>query len=326
MCYQIIIIKRLENSTKNINNKDEQLINKKKEIYDIPPEQFERHVFLEIKDVLKKKQNIFGVEELFFINGLIRKYKPKKILEIGVCTGSVSATILNAIKDIKGAILYSCDLETKDYTNTNFDVGHIVKDYFPNLSNKWKLFIGNTTSAFIEEIGHDIDFVMIDTSHVMPGEALSLIEILPFLKTNAIITLDDLHFQQRKKNYKQSYFYPCNNLLISILRGKKIIYDLPKNETFKITKLGAVILDDHQENYYFEYFYLLTSIWSYMPKKFEIICARKIIEKYYSPFLVSIFDNSVKSNYERFLNIGLIDRDYIYYTYPEIKRKNPHHS
>ena len=90
-------------------------------------------------------------------------------------------------------------LETKDYTNTNFDVGHIVKDYFPNLSNKWKLFIGNTTSAFIEEIGHDIDFVMIDTSHVMPGEALSLIEILPFLKTNAIITLDDLHFQQRKK-------------------------------------------------------------------------------------------------------------------------------
>lgn len=205
--FQIIIIKRLDNSIKNINNKDEQLINKKKEIYDIPPEQFERHVFLEIKDVLKKNQNIFGVEELFFINGLIRKYKPKKILEIGVCTGSVSATILNAIKDIKGAILYSCDLETKDYTNTNFEVGHIVKDYFPNLSNKWKLFIGNTTSAFIEEIGHDIDFVMIDTSHVMPGEALSLIEILPFLKTNSIIILDDLHFQQRKKNYNQSYFF-----------------------------------------------------------------------------------------------------------------------
>ena len=68
----------------------------------------------------------------------------------------------------------------------------------------------------------------------MPGEVLTLIEILPFLKKNAIITLDDIHFQQRQKNYNQPYFYPCNNLLISVLRGKKIIFDLEKNKPFKI--------------------------------------------------------------------------------------------
>ena len=54
-----------------------------------------------------------SIDELYFINGLIRKYKPKKIIEIGVCTGATSATILNAIKDIEESKLYSVDLEKK---------------------------------------------------------------------------------------------------------------------------------------------------------------------------------------------------------------------
>ena len=317
------------NTQKN-NNKIDNKINKIKnkeasyttEIDNIPPEKYEKNILEEIRDILNKGHSLIEIEQLFFINGLIRKYKPKKILEIGVCTGGISATILNAIKDIDGAMLYSCDLETKDYINNNLEIGHIVKDYLPNLTNKWKLFTGNTTSAFIEEIGGDIDFVIIDTAHVMPGEVLTLIEILPFLKKNAIISLDDIHFQQREKNYNQQYFYPCNNLLISVLRGKKIIYQINKNKPFQITKLGAVILDDNQEIYFFEYFYLLTNVWSYMPKKFEIDCARIIIKKYYSPFLLSIYDKAVELNYKRLKIIGLINKDYIQYTFPEKKRFN----
>ena len=283
--YKIRIIQNNIQVDKNSSKIEEQMniieskeTDNKAEIDNIPPEKYEQNVLEEIRDILKKGNSLIVIEELFFINGLIRKYKPKKILEIGVCTGGISATILNAIKDIEGAMLYSCDLETKDYINSNLEVGHIAKDYLPNLKNKWKLFTGNTTSAFIEEIGGDIDFVFIDTAHVMPGEVLTIIEILPFLKKNAIISLDDLHFQQREKNYNQPYFYPCNNLLFSVLRGKKIIFELEKNQPFKITKLGAVILDDNQENYFFEYFYLLTNTWSYMPKKFEIDCARIILK------------------------------------------------
>ena len=79
-------------------------------------------------------------------------------------------------------MLYSCDLETKDYMDNSLEIGYIVKDFLPNLIDKWKLFTGNTTLAFIEQIGGEIDFVVIDTAHVMPGEVLTLIEILPFLK------------------------------------------------------------------------------------------------------------------------------------------------
>ena len=46
-------------------------------------------------------------EEQKFMNGLIRKIKPRKILVIGVSKGGSSALILNAIKDIKGSKLFS---------------------------------------------------------------------------------------------------------------------------------------------------------------------------------------------------------------------------
>ena len=279
----------------------------------------ERYIFDRIKERLKGPQ-VMGLIDYYFINGLIRKYRPKKLLEIGVCSGGMSAVILNAIKDIKDAILFSCDLENKHYLDSNFSVGSIVKDYFPELLNKWKLFTGNTTSAFIEEIGNDIDFVFIDTAHVMPGEVLNMIEIFPFLKKRAIIALDDIDHQAREILFTSKYFYPCNNLLFSVLRGEKIIMGPKFNDKFGFRKLGAVILDDDQEKYFYEYFYLLTNNWSYMPNKFEIDIIRKFIAKYYKPFFLTMFDTAVNLNYEKLEKIGLLTKDYIEYTFNNVNR------
>ena len=182
--------------------------------------------------------------------------------------------------------------------------------------HKWKLYTGNTTSKFIEEIGGNIDFVFIDTSHVMPGEVLNIIEILPFLKKNAIIAFDDINHQTLPRLAKIPYLYSCNNLLFSILKGKKILF----NDI--LSKQGAVILESNQKKYYFDYFYLLLHNWSYMPNKFELNTIRKLVEKYYSPYLLYIFDVAVKVNFNLLKIKGLLNKDYILYTC-NIKRKNP---
>ena len=117
----------------------------------------------------------------------------------------MSANILNAISDIKDSFLYSCDLETRNYIHSNYEIGSVVKNNFPEFLNKWKLYTGNTTAAFIEEIGGDIDFVYIDTAHVMPGEVLNMIEIFPFLKKGAIIGFDDIEHQARIEYVKVPY-------------------------------------------------------------------------------------------------------------------------
>ena len=99
-----------------------------------------------------------------FINGIIRKYKPKKLVEIGVYLGGSSIIILNAIKDIENSKLYSIELNDKNW------IGNCTFKKFPNLINKWTLYKGNITANFIETIGNNIDFAMIDTSHFEPGE------------------------------------------------------------------------------------------------------------------------------------------------------------
>jgi len=296
-------------------------INKYINDYD-DPENFERFIFDKIKDRFTGPL-IMNINEYYFINGLIRKYKPKKILEIGVCSGGMSAAILNAIYDREDAFLYSCDLEKKNYRNSDFEVGSVVKNNFPEYLNKWKLFTGNTTAAFIEKIGGDIDFVFIDTAHVMPGEVLNMIEIFPFLKKGAIIGFDDIDQHSRRILFNLTNFFPCNNLLFSVLRGKKIINGLKSDNMFNFKKQGAVILDDNQEKYFFEYFFLLTSSWSYMPNKFEIDVIREFVSKYYSPFFLSMFDKAVKLNYEKLKKKGLLGKDYILYTFLDSKRKKP---
>ena len=74
----------------------------------------------------------------------------------------------------------------------------------------------------------------------MPGEVLNILEILPFLRKNAIIVLDDIHHQSIDKEIKMNNFHSSNNLLMSVLRGQKIVYNQAFNETFRFTKLEVL--------------------------------------------------------------------------------------
>ena len=66
-----------------------------------------------------------------FLNGIIRKLKPKKILEVGVDRGGSSIIILNAIDDFEDAHLYSIELNSEE------KVGECVNKYFPKFLKKW---------------------------------------------------------------------------------------------------------------------------------------------------------------------------------------------
>ena len=130
-------------------------------------EQYQTNIFNDIKKkLLKAKCSIMWGNQREFINGIIRKYKPKKLVEIGVSLGGSSIIMLNAIKDFEKSKLYSIEIRDQNW------IGKCVFEHFPNLINKWKLFKGGITVNFIEKIGNKIDLVMIDTSHFEPGEII----------------------------------------------------------------------------------------------------------------------------------------------------------
>ena len=236
--------------------------------------------------------------EPYFINGIIRKFKPKNCLEIGVSRGGGSIIILNAIKDINDSRLISLDLSEDLYINNGQKTGCNVKKYFPELAeNKWKLFTGKQPHIFLEKLNMKFDFLFLDTKHLAPGELINIIEALPFLNENAIVVLHDVMFHLPSHNYyvtPEVKYHPSMIYLMTSLKGKKYIMH---SKRFQFENIGAIILSKNQENYYLNYFLLLMSPWNYMPSDEQIEQLQKFIKKYYKKRLyLNIFNSAVKEN------------------------------
>ena len=122
-------------------------------MFNIKFEDFERERLDEIVDDVTLYSQM-GKDEIYFLNGAVRYSKPKKVLEVGIAHGGGSAIILNAIKDIEDAHLFSVDYCEKCYDLADDrPSGYGVDEKFSHLKNKWTRYLGGDVSKFIEEIG-----------------------------------------------------------------------------------------------------------------------------------------------------------------------------
>ena len=272
----IFLIKLFINS-KNDSNK----------IFDI---HFKYHYFQ--REIITKKMKKYSLWQLhhnepYFLNGIIRKYKPKKCLEIGVAHGGSSIIILNAIKDINDSFLKT---------------GDTVYKYFPELTKNWKLYTGDQPHKFLDKLNIKFDFLLLDTAHYSPGELINIIEVLPFLENNAIIVLHDIMYHlpsnkhYRPKEYKM---HPSNILLMTSLYGDKVIIE---NKNKSIENIGAIRLYPNQKKYYLNYFLLLLSPWEYFPNNNHINDLKSFIKKYYKKQIyLDLFNKAVEEN-QKYIN------------------------
>ena len=232
--------------------------------------------------------------EKSFINGLIRKIKPKKIVEIGVFRGGSSAIILNAIRDIKDAKLFSIDKSVYCYHGRKKKSGYLIQEKFPELMKKWTLYTGGITSEFIETIGDDIDLAFIDTVHYTPGEMLDWLMILPFLKNGAVVILHDVFIHYTGKKVSKRKSITSNNQLLCYIRGELILPHYGDSVFFR--NIGALKLAAEQKKYYYQYFLALGNQWEYMPSSKDLKLMRDFFMKYYGKKYVEIYDDAVAKN------------------------------
>ena len=274
------------NYTNNNDNSNKNDYISKLGIEKIHFDEFEVDRYNEIKNILIEKPcSAMWANQREFLNGVVRKLKPKKILEIGVEKGGSAIIILNAIKDIDNSKLYSIDLNSDEN-----EVGKCVKNYFPEFMKNWELFIGNFASEFMEKIGNNIDMAFIDTSHLEPGEILDFLIALPFLKKNAVVVFHDIAIQITHNQGRDEW---APYIIFNALRGKKF---LPSGNNILTQDIGAIILDDNQERYYQDYFRLLGGQWQYFPKEIYIDSVRNLFKKYYDKDCLTIFEEAVNFN------------------------------
>jgi predicted O-methyltransferase YrrM len=244
--------------------------------------------------------HIKGVSEMIyserlFLNGIIRHFKPTKLLEVGIAAGGSSALILNAIQDIPGAMLYSHDYNSEYYREPGKPSGFVVHENCAELANKWKLMTGGLVAEHLDSIGGDIDFVLLDTMHSNPGEFLDFLMILPYLRSNAIVVIHDISLHMGPHDWCQRSF-TCG-VLFSALRGLKIVPESQLNnhshdymtDNLPLPNIGAVILDSNMMSQVDDIFRLLSLSWEYQISDHDLLIANNHFKKHYGDKHTDIF-------------------------------------
>ena len=237
-----------------------------------------------------------------FINGLIRYYKPKNILEVGVSRGGGSVVILNAINDMPEAKLTSIDRTEYYYADQSISVGSDVDTYLGNTSLdkkdiRWKLIKGADSSEVMDDFSEYFDFVVIDTAHRHPIETLNFLCVLPYLSDDAIVILHDISLFLHEE-FNGSCL--ASRILISSVVADKL---LPKTKSTPyisndelVNNICAIQITPDTRKYISNVFLSLSIPWEYFPAD-DIESIRTHLEKHYGSEQIEQFDEALRWYY-----------------------------
>jgi predicted O-methyltransferase YrrM len=237
-----------------------------------------------------------GIADHALLINSLKEKKPKKILELGVSAGGTTALLLeNKEKD---SILYSVDIKEWYYKDEAQKTGFIASScYVPDIHGEWNTFWGKDVSECIDEIGGDIDFVVLDTAHALPGEFLSFLAVLPYLSEDSTLFLHDiaLHLFYKQKIKELSMYRRhtyCNGLLFNAIRSSnKFLSD------DDIPSAGLIFINKNEvKKHVFDILNMLCLDWKYYPEDCILHKTRSIIERNYLDKDLKIFDLAIRYN------------------------------
>jgi len=219
-----------------------------------PPEKYGAERAAEVAHLVAKYSEMHETERAF-VTGLILHYKPKKVLEVGVSSGGGSVVILNAIRDIVDAHLYSIDLFEQYYKDKNKPIGWLVEAAAPELSGMRTSYAGKDAAQVMDFIG-EVDFLVLDTAHVHPVETLNFLCILPYLKDGAVVVLHDISLGLGRKGYIAAG--NANRILFSTVAGEKLT---PQEKYAPFPNIGAFQVSVDTRTYLYNMFSSLYLPW-----------------------------------------------------------------
>lgn len=243
-------------------------------------------LFMEPESILDKMEEAYcemSSSEHGFICGMIRKYRPHKIVEVGVAGGGTTAVIMKCLDLLHSDTrVYSVDLNEECYRRSGKTTGYQlneVKEELGNISNH-KFLLGQVLPKVIDEIGGEIDFVILDTVHSMPGELLDFLCILPYLNDGAIVVLHDVILNLHDTSRKSLY---ATKIVLDAAVGRKYF-----NYHDQVFNIGAIEISQDTRTYAANLFSALSITWTHLPT--DMVFYRNIYKKYYDAECVDLFD------------------------------------
>lgn len=253
-------------------------------------------LFYEPVEILNQLSDEYTAEmsekQSAFLCGLLKKYRPQKLVEIGVAAGGTTSVILNCISMLNlETEMVSIDLNTDFYRDKSKKTGYLAEECKKILGKQFNhtLYTGKYAVEYLKEIGKDIDFLILDTVHSLPGEFLDFLAFYPFLKQGAVVVLHDIAL-----NY--CHINPdgfATKLLLDTVVAEKFI---EKDEDGNLLNIGAFMITGDTGRYIGNVFSALTISWKYMPGREELLLYREIYKEHFSSENLELFDMAVSMN------------------------------
>jgi len=230
-----------------------------------------------------------------FLNATLLRAKPQKVLEVGVSSGASTVVLANALKETGGK-LYSIDLSKTYYREPSKPCGFIMEKY-PELKSNHKQYLGGIACTFLDEIGNGIDFALIDTAHVFPGELLDFLMVYPYLSADATVVFHDtsLNLAMDSDNpylnnpYIEKAF--VTGTVCSAIAGEKYqpALDYATNSRFPSPNITAIKRTPETDQRLWEVFNLLVHTWEYPLSEEHLAQLVRHFERWYPKEAVEFF-------------------------------------
>lgn len=180
----------------------------------------------EIIDTVSKQVGITKYPVAWYC--LVRKNKPKIIVETGTSMGWSSYMILSAIFRNNIGHLYSFDLNDSENVKRYGGVGYLVSD---TLKKNWTLTIGNTKEKLEPVLKklNQIDMFIHDSEHSYETMMYEYITAWKYLKKDGILGSDDINHSNAFDEFIKLHNNEIENLVEfeEIKRSTDILFKRP---------------------------------------------------------------------------------------------------
>ena len=233
-------------------------------------------------------------ENCMFLAGLLKRYRPKTLLEVGVSAGGSSALMLHVLDQLGlESELVSVDLRERWFHDQKFATGWAAKKLYPDKKN-WHLHTGKFLPEIIEDLNLEFDFCFLDTAHAIPGEILDFLVVLPFMREGGVVALHDTALYFFNNHYKAF----ATRVLLASAVGRKIA---PRKLSEKDANFGAFQITQDTYKYVGDVFSALGMPWGYLLDRRQFQIYHDFFLRWYGRDAAEWFSSLWKWNTSHFI-------------------------
>lgn len=191
--------------------------------------------------------------------------------------------------------MYSVDVSVPFYRDNSKRSGYIADEYLSVVGGeaRHEFLLGQALPHIIGKFADGFDMVVLDTMHILPGELLDYLAILPRLAPGAVICLHDISLNQLTESRNIA-----TNALYASMVGRRLFNFLPTPNRYGATypNIGAIQVTQETFEHVDGVFHALMLNWAYVPAEKDLEAYRAIYREAYGEEMLQIFENALLYN------------------------------